>query len=187
MFAVPPGERVENGKLGHQSPQVGTRLHSQNTLLVTRSQTSMRNIEMRPDLSWTTLQWRKGPLPLLLLLLLLPGALAPPVSPPSCLRLESQHVLDVEVSLLHQLLHGEELSQPGLVLLYEMIGIEVMDAVIPVAVQSGVSLVPGHPTGDVNYEALEMLRVSSLDSSITTKQIDRNTKFDTQKVRTICL
>ena len=63
----------------------------------------------------------------------------------------------------------------------------MMDAVIPVAVQSGVSLVPGHPTGDVNYEALEMLRVSSLDSSITTKQIDRNTKFDTQKVRTICL
>ena len=177
MFAIPPGERVENGKLGHQSSQVSSRLYSQNTLLfiITNilqryldSGPVLKNIEMKPGLGWTPLQGRKWPLPLLLLpLLLLSGAASFPVPRPPGLRLKSQHVLDVEVSLLTHLLLGEELGQSGLVLLDEMIGVEVVQAVVPVAVQGGVSPVSSHPPGNVNYQALEMLRVSSPDSSIT--------------------
>ena len=59
------------------------------------------------------------------------------------------------------------MGQSGLVLLDEMIGVEVVQAVVPVAVQGGVILVSSYPTGNVNYQALEMLRVSSPDSSIT--------------------
>ena len=122
---------------------------------------------MKPSLGWTSLQGRKWPLPLLLLLLLLPGAASSPVPRPPGLRLKSQHVLDVEVSLLTDLLLDEEMGQSGLVLLDEMIGVEVVQAVVPVAVQGGVSPVSSHPPGNVNYQALEMLRVSSPDSSIT--------------------
>ena len=121
---------------------------------------------LRSSLCWTPLQWRKGPLSLLLLLLHDPLS-SPAACPPPPLRLQPQHVLDVEVSLLTHLLLDEELGQSGLVLLDEMIGVEVVQAVVPVAVQGGVSPVSSHPPGNVNYQALEMLRVSSPDSSIT--------------------